>query len=107
MNTKPQTLTRRVHFMAKPADVEKWQGAADSTKPKPIDLSEWIRNRLNPTPAYRQGQPYSKDRLSLAQEIRDTLSSRGYWVPDDWAGADLITAVGMALDKSTTHSPDF
>ncbi len=42
---------------------------------------------------------YSDDRLSLAQEIRDTLLCRGYWVPKDWAGPDLITAVGKALDE--------
>jgi hypothetical protein len=45
-----------------------------------------------------QAPGYSPDRLSLAQEIADTLKKRGRWVPKEWAGPDLITAVGRALD---------
>lgn len=41
---------------------------------------------------------YSDDRLSLAQEIAETLKSRGHWVPANYAGPDLIMAVGKALD---------
>lgn len=48
----------------------------------------------------------SEDRLSLAQEIVETLRSRGHWVPHDWAGPDLINAVGMALDKEKEMSND-
>ncbi len=47
MNTKELTLTRRVHFVAKPEDWERWSKSAKGTKPKPLDLSEWIRDRLN------------------------------------------------------------
>lgn len=47
MNTKLPTLTRRVHFVAKPADVRKWQLAAAAEEPKAVDLSEWIRDRCN------------------------------------------------------------
>lgn len=36
-------------------------------------------------------------RLSLAQEIAATLKKRGYWIPEDVASADLISAVGQAL----------
>lgn len=50
-----------------------------------------------PAPA---GHPrYSDDRLSLAQEIAETLMARGHWVPKEFAGPDLITAVGQALEK--------
>lgn len=42
---------------------------------------------------------YSDDRLSLAQEIAETLEANGHWVPYDWAGPDLIVAVGLALKK--------
>ncbi|MHC4213914.1 MAG: hypothetical protein ACYSWP_11130, partial [Planctomycetota bacterium] len=38
-------------------------------------------------------------RNSLAQEIAETLSSRGYWVPKNTSSSDLIGAVGMALDN--------
>lgn len=45
---------------------------------------------------------YSADRLSLALEIKETLEFRGHWTPkENWAGPDLITAVGKALDKGT------
>jgi len=40
---------------------------------------------------------YSDDRLSLAQEIAGALKSSGSFVPKDWAGPDLISAVGIAL----------
>ena len=36
-------------------------------------------------------------RRSLAQEIGETLRIRGYWVPEDVMSADLISAVGQAL----------
>jgi len=46
---------------------------------------------------------YSDDRLSLAQEIRETLRSRGHWTPSGSkqgeAGPDLIMAVGLALSE--------
>lgn len=41
---------------------------------------------------------YSEDRISLAQEIAETLRNNGCWVPKDWAGPDLIMAVGKALE---------
>lgn len=41
---------------------------------------------------------YSADRCSLAQEIAEALRTRGYWVPKDYIGPDLITAVCKALD---------
>ena len=44
MNTKPKVLTRRVHFVADPEDVERWVKQAKAAK---VDLSEWIRRRLN------------------------------------------------------------
>lgn len=50
---------------------------------------------------------YSDDRLSLAQEIKETLESRGFWVPKDWAGPDLIMAVAKALDKNKEHVCSF
>ncbi len=43
---------------------------------------------------------YSLDRISLAQEITATLRLRGYWVPKDWAGPDLINAVSHALNQN-------
>jgi len=47
-------------------------------------------------------KPYSLDRISLAQEIRDALKTRGYWVPEQYPyGPDLITAVCKALDART------
>ena len=42
---------------------------------------------------------YSDDRISLAQEIAETLKARGYWVPVDFAGPGLILAIGLALDS--------
>lgn len=44
---------------------------------------------------------YSEDRESLAQEIRETLRSRGFWCPCT-SGPDLITAVALALDAKNT-----
>ena len=41
---------------------------------------------------------YSADRVELAQEIRDVLTSRGYKVSPDWASDDLVMAVAIALD---------
>jgi len=41
---------------------------------------------------------YSDDRLSLAQELRETLKSRGLWCPDT-AGPDLIMAIALALSN--------
>lgn len=41
---------------------------------------------------------YSDDRMALAQEIAETLRSRGFYCPKDFAGPDLITAVGQALE---------
>ncbi|MFA5379303.1 MAG: hypothetical protein WC455_26340 [Dehalococcoidia bacterium] len=38
-------------------------------------------------------------RMSLAQEIAEALKVRGHWVPKDYASAELINAVGMALDE--------
>lgn len=37
-------------------------------------------------------------RLSLAQELRGLLKSRGLWCPDN--SADLIMAIGKALDTN-------
>ena len=48
---------------------------------------------------------YSDDRLSLAQEIAATLRQRGHWVPKEWAGPDLITAVAAALDSPARRAP--
>ena len=45
----------------------------------------------------KAGVRYSDDRLSLAQEIASGLRQRGFWVPQDWAGPDLITAVFLAI----------
>lgn len=42
---------------------------------------------------------YSDDRLSLALEIRDTLAANAQWCPYDWAGPDLITAIGILCDR--------
>lgn len=36
-------------------------------------------------------------RRSLAQEIHQTLKTRGHWVPDDCMSSDLISAVGQAV----------
>lgn len=44
-------------------------------------------------------QRYSDDRLSICQEIAEGLKVRGYWVPKDYAGPDLINAIFKALDK--------
>lgn len=41
---------------------------------------------------------YGQQRVSLCQELRGVLEIRGHWVPDDWAGADMITAFALALD---------
>lgn len=50
---------------------------------------------------------YSADRLSLALEIKETLETRGHWAPkENWAGPDLITAVGKALDKDTKKNSE-
>lgn len=58
--------------------------------------SEAQADRDEPEP----GRPrYSPDRLSLAQEIAETLTARGLWTPKEWAGPDLITAIGVALDR--------
>ena len=43
---------------------------------------------------------YSDDRISLAQEIAEVLSTRGYWVPKKKAGSDLIVAVAQALQDA-------
>ena len=40
---------------------------------------------------------YSNDRLSLAQEIKETLEVNGQWTPKNYAGSDIIMAVGKAL----------
>jgi hypothetical protein len=50
-------------------------------------------------PEVEYREKYSDDRLSLAQEIADTLEANGHWVPYDWAGPDLIMALGLALKK--------
>ena len=43
---------------------------------------------------------WDMSRYSLGREICLTLRTRGYHVPDDFASADVIGAVGMALDRS-------
>jgi hypothetical protein len=47
-------------------------------------------------------------RRSLAQEIHQTLKTRGHWVPDDCMSSDLISAVGQAVPyddhKECIHS---
>lgn len=44
---------------------------------------------------------FDDGRLSLAREIRVTLSVRGFWVPNhDAPVSDLIGALAMALDKN-------
>ncbi len=47
---------------------------------------------------------YSDDRLSLAQEIAETLKAKGHWVPVEWWGPHLITAVGMAVENKKPAS---
>lgn len=47
---------------------------------------------------------YSDDRLSLAQEIAEGLRIRGFWVPKDFAGPDLINAIFLAIDKNNKPS---
>lgn len=50
------------------------------------------------------GDEYSADRRSLAQEIVGALRSRGHWCPDT-AGPDLISALGLALDRRAAAEP--
>jgi hypothetical protein len=50
---------------------------------------------------------YSEDRLSLALEIAETLKTRGYWVPKEYAGPDLILAIAMALDSKDSTGSGF
>lgn len=40
-------------------------------------------------------------RISLVQEIVETLRKRGHWIPKDWKEnpSDIIGAIAIALDK--------
>jgi hypothetical protein len=49
---------------------------------------------------------YSDDGLSLAQEIAGTLKKKGFWVHEDWAGPDLIMAVGLAIEQAQSETLD-
>lgn len=41
---------------------------------------------------------YSDDRLSITQEIAEGLKTRGFWIPAETAGPDLITAIFKAIE---------
>lgn len=43
---------------------------------------------------------YSDDRISLADQIAETLKARGCWVPQNHVGPDLIAAVARAADEA-------
>lgn len=49
---------------------------------------------------YEAEKRYGVNRVSLAQEIRDLLKNNGHWTPEDWAGPDLITAIGMLVEEN-------
>ncbi len=50
-------------------------------------------------------QDIKSTRDSLAQEIWETLKTRGFWVPhfEKKASSELINAIGMALDSIKKH----
>lgn len=50
-------------------------------------------------PNWEYAGRYSDDRLSILQEIRDLLVSKGQWVPYDWACSDILQAIALVLQK--------
>lgn len=41
---------------------------------------------------------YSDDRKSLCQELKSGLEARGFFVPSNYFGGDILSAVFMAID---------
>ncbi len=62
------------------------------------ERSEGLKARLGEKDELIMGVHPS--RYSISLEIKKGLEKRGFWTPKNWVGADLITAVFMALDRA-------
>jgi hypothetical protein len=69
-------------------DIATWAKIADGYIKQISALEAEVRERKT---------IYSEDRISLAQEIREGLQKRGFWVPKDIAGPDIINAIFLAI----------